>query len=942
MSHVSLLKVAGLHTNSNELSAVPEGALSVADNVVVRAKDVIEPRRGQRVSTDLPDVATQVFPYAEDFIFHDQADNLSRVTDGVTETYTGTYTPPSDEQRMRSLETSGNVYFTTDRGVYKLDEVTGTPSPAGAPKTIDLPGIFNTRRDLGSTLPGFLAAGFKVGYRIAFVEKDANNNLLIGSPSGRCMSTNTHATDSTNVWVFVTLPSWVTAGMYLRVYRTRQFESTVDPGDEMNLVKEVQLTAAHISDGTYSGEDSQPDDFRGVALYTNNSSGEGILQANEPPPMCNDIAFWNNRTWFANTAQPQRVFLDLLGTGKGASGSTGIKLGDTLTIAGQKYVGYFTGDGETFPTLDYVGFPVYSSSYGTATFGSVSQDIESTARYLINAINTEGSPSQSIRAYYVSGANDVPGKIVIEASEPNTAPFSVTIDSYAQQIQSLTRVGTTVTVTTVSMHGKEVGDTVLISATTPNANFSVGTKTVTSRPNNYTFTYTEAGTATTVSGVIPNYRVKITSPNPGLAWNPELPKTDGTSGFTVESEAEIEPQRLYYSKIQQPEAVPLVNWIDVGIKGRKILRIIALRDKLFVFKEDGIYLVSGEAPFATDLLDNTVHLLAPDTACTVSNQIFGLTNQGVVSVSESGVNVVSRAIESSLIQLLNPDLVDFTQVNSFGVSRETDRMYELWVPVLDSDDSNPGQAFVYNTMLGVWTRGAVLNRTCGVVNPVTDVLCLGSTGEDVYMERRDLDSLDYYDSLLTGIPVNNLNTSTRTITIPLGYNAINPGDVFTDSLDSSNAFIVESVDYDTEVTITYSDTTGPLIEQPITIKVYTAIPCEVEWATQSAGNANDLKQFTEVKFIFRKAQFISGKAAFSSDVVPERTEIEFEGEATNLFDAVRWGSYDLPIVKRVMVDSQHQYATFFRPALRIREALSYWTLSGICVNFQPVSSVNGQ
>lgn len=938
MGHIPIIKVAGLHTNNNELSAVPEGGLAVANDVVIRAKDVIEPRRGQYTHEYIGVATRQGFTYNEDLITVDADGELGRVVAGNYTQYSGDYFAPSEDQRMRSLETSGNVYFTTSRGVYKLDEVTNTPIAAGAPKTADLPGNFNTDRDLGITTPGFLEAGNKVAYRVVFVRVDANNNVLIGSPSGRCFSTNTHATDSTSVQVDVNLPDWIVAGDLIRIYRTGQVSSDLDPGDEMALVKETELTPTDISAGYYFTKDKQPDDLRGVSLYTNNNSGEGILQANEPPPLAHDICYWNNRAWYANTKQPQRLFLDLLGTGAGDTGATGVRLNDVLTIAGQKFVGYFAGDGETFPTLDYTGFPVYASTYGTASLDTAAQNIEQTARWFISTLNEYGT--EGLRAYYISGASDVPGKIVIEATEPNTAAFGVTIDTYAQQIASLTRAGTTVTVTTVSMHGNEVGDTFDITATTPNADFPVGTKTVVSRIDNYNFTYTEAGAAVgPVSVVIPNYRAKRVTPNPGLAWNPELP--NGSSWFTVTSEAEIEPQRLYYSKLQQPEAVPLVNYFDVGIKGRKILRVLPLKDKLFVLKEDGMYLVSGEAPYIVDLLDNTAHLIAPDTANVVNNQIFGLTNQGVVSVSEGGVTVVSRAIEPSILQLFNEDTFSNVKTNSFSVSRETDRLYELWLPDLENDYTT-SQAFVYNTMLGVWTR-YVLNRTFGIVNPITDVLYMGAADSfDVVTERRNFESLDYFDEELTDIPPQTLNTTLRQLGfMPLSLELLGVGDVFFDQESPGAYYVIESVDT-VGNTITYRDNGTPLTLMPETITVYKAVPSQVEWATQNAGSNNDLKQFTEVHFLFRKAHFGKAQSTFGTDVVPTRESIEFDGNNTNPADTVNWSEYDIPFDKRILVDSQHQYATFFRPGLRICEALAYWTLSGVTINFNSLTNVNGQ
>ena len=40
------LKVKGLYTFPNDLSAIPDGSLSVADNVVIDAENVVQPRRG--------------------------------------------------------------------------------------------------------------------------------------------------------------------------------------------------------------------------------------------------------------------------------------------------------------------------------------------------------------------------------------------------------------------------------------------------------------------------------------------------------------------------------------------------------------------------------------------------------------------------------------------------------------------------------------------------------------------------------------------------------------------------------------------------------------------------------------------------------------------------------------------------------------------------------
>ena len=60
-------------------------------------------------------------------------------------------------------------------------------------------------------------------------------------------------------------------------------------------------------------EDIVLDSFRGANLYTNATTGEGILQANDIPPLAKDIALWKNYTFYGNTQTRQRTFLTLLG-----------------------------------------------------------------------------------------------------------------------------------------------------------------------------------------------------------------------------------------------------------------------------------------------------------------------------------------------------------------------------------------------------------------------------------------------------------------------------------------------------------------------------------------------------------------------------------------------------------------------------------------------------
>ena len=60
-----------------------------------------------------------------------------------------------------------------------------------------------------------------------------------------------------------------------------------------------------------------------------------------------------------------------------------------------------------------------------------------------------------------------------------------------------------------------------------------------------------------------------------------------------------------------------------------------------VLKEDGVYIINGTtAPnFQSRLLDGTVKIQAPGTPVVLDNQIFALSAEGVVTITESGVRI---------------------------------------------------------------------------------------------------------------------------------------------------------------------------------------------------------------------------------------------------------------------------------------------------------------
>lgn len=123
----------------------------------------------------------------------------------------------------------------------------------------------------------------------------------------------------------------------------------------------------------------------------------------------------------------------------------------------------------------------------------------------------------------------------------------------------------------------------------------------------------------------------------------------GTQGV-VTSPVTTARNRLYYSKPQEPEAVPALQFFDVGSADGDILALTPLQDALLVWKDDGLYRVTGSAPDSWTVDRMSDHrLLAAQAQCVLDTQCYAWTDRGVALVTEAGVGgVLSGPIASDL------------------------------------------------------------------------------------------------------------------------------------------------------------------------------------------------------------------------------------------------------------------------------------------------------
>lgn len=545
------------------------------------------------------------------------------------------------------------------------------------------------------------------------------------------------------------LPSNIDENYFVQVYRTAIISAVegldlddIDPGDESNIVYEKAVTSTDIAAGELTFADTTPESFRasGAPLYTNEITGEGILQSNDPPPIALDMALFRSSVFYANTKSAHRVEFDMLSVDNYVSGDTRLIIGNSSIT--RYYTAIFDTDRDTSETPDT---PEGGDFYLSPSV-SVGQAIDQTARSLVKIINQD---SQSpVNAFYLTGADDLPGQLLLEARDlsDDTLYVGVQEDSFADiggeftpeigvsKEMSRLRGNTTNTIITLNGHGFTTGDNKFISF------LSDG----------------DVDAPPSFSGI---YEVTVLDVNEFTIEIPLATSIDsgGANPFLVDNSAIFSPDlesdnleiqnRLYYSKADEPEAVPIANYIDVGAKDEEIKRILALRDNLFVLKDDGIYIVSGtSAPnFSVRLLDNT-RIIAPDSAAVLNNQIYCLTEQGITVVTDSGAGVISRGIENLVDDIANAKF-DFVP-DTFGIPYENDRAYILFMPT-DDDDTSATQAYRYNIFERTWTRWEY-QATCGLVMERDAKMYLGDGDRNyVAQERKNFDRTDHADREFT-------------------------------------------------------------------------------------------------------------------------------------------------------------------------------------------------
>lgn len=228
------------------------------------------------------------------------------------------------------------------------------------------------------------------------------------------------------------------------------------------------------------------------------------------------------------------------------------------------------------------------------------------------------------------------------------------------------------------------------------------------------------------------------------------------------------PSGVAFSKALQPYAHPVVNRFEIGRGDAAVLRIIPYRDSLFVFKEDGLWRVTGDdfRSFVVSEFDLTFRLLSRESVAVVDDAIYAWGTQGIAKVTDGGVEYIDLPIRNLVLGARKLALQSTLADYAFAVGNQLDGVVVFFRPTQDPSGSDPvaaRNAFVFHVRTRTWSTwffgqaagDRSIGYICGVSNYADHLLSLGvwqtgtASGAWVHNERRAYSSSDFSDPNMT-------------------------------------------------------------------------------------------------------------------------------------------------------------------------------------------------
>jgi hypothetical protein len=900
-------------------STAPDGSLFAAENVWIRRPGMIEPRPGlcaESIATlSVPSGYSiyQAFPFESDIVVvaTDGSGNwrVYSVTAGTTHSRFGTSTTAwtGTVGCVHAAQMAGNLYLTTDNGVFRITSPsTAAAYRAGLERPTQIALTTSTSSTLYPNRP--LAANSAIAYRFCQARK-VGDRWIRSAPSGRMVARSYTGSSAKavvmgagNVLSGSTAVGDSLSGDHLEAYRSVAFttDDPDEPSDEMAYLASVRFN---------SGWDTFYDDTTalglvGPALYTNSTQAVGgQLQENGRPPLCRDIAEYNGMMFFGAAVWPATLTFDILQMGpawRDSSASTTDRF-TTFTI---------TGDTHSSTTVDNVSAAdIAKLSVGMRVFLDGGTPNVADAKFadgtLITAI---GGTSFTISAAALATTAGVTIRVCdwIELSINNgttytqrlychTANGSASSDDYfdCREFRASTSAdvnGAVAFAENASLYfANNAAEEVMIVSVFGDGVYSpwsihceqIG---VISRTSPATIT------AKTSKPLVTSPRIDTT----GIAST-----TRGGVNF------------LAYSKLGEPEHVPPTNYIEIGSNEHAIQRVIQGRDCLFVFKTDGAWKVSGYSPetLQVDEYDRSMTLVHPDAVCAYDGRVAAWTNKGVVMMTDSGYEIISAPIATTI-----------ASAALSAASAQTTRGY--FMAAWPAEDvvilgAGSGTLYAFHVRNQSWTKWT---------HATTTAHCASQSGTSLYVGGINSSTATLLKSNST---TKDIEYSITVASVTGTSVTINAGSGWTPAVNDcvvkgGTPYSITAVASSTAFTV---HTTG-LTTGSATAEV--GPTCTLTFVGEDAGSPLTQKMWREVAwqfFILRGAGRIG--ATFLTDRYLSTT-------TTNYLETFQLSNFT-PKSLRFPVPRAHKRSPALLPGLSISGPRMAWLLMAMALTFNPMS-----
>jgi hypothetical protein len=920
VAKVSVTKIAGLYTSPNTISSVPEGALRRADNCVINFPNTIESRRGFEAQTysygTTDDRATALFAY-EGHVLLQYDDKLAYDSGAAIVNYSGTNSPPDPSLlRMKAAESAQNFYYTTADGVKVLDAYNGTPVGSGVPRA-HLGAAPQEIRLAGEPGDGWFGVDGQVAYLAVLGRRDAKDNVVLGeastsgylaNPANYTIRIGEATKPNASAFVTVTSPDWSNGSHGFIVGDKVSF--TFDAADAAYFVTgafaltEVGSNYIKYTDAVNNA--SGLSKANTVAGSLTSGSKNAVVTFNFGPEIDDSFFMQVYRTKASLSADDEpvqdyylvkEVLLEDVLPATTYQFTDNVPEGLLLQpFYGNANVGYEIPDGSPDNENGRPPLTRDLEVWDNRLWGANYQERQNLIINLLGVGGTDG-----LQAGDTITVDGITFTAVTETATPGAAQFRVYDVAWHLPSEAVRRTAQELAVRISSYASSAI-----------NCYYTSGEDET---PGELFLEAKEADEAV--------FSVYVSRAS---AWNPVI----GTDvGSAVDSTADTATNGVWFSKIDQPEAVPRLNRLAVGPRNGRILRIKGLGERLFFFTDRGIYTVSGQFPYRTDLLSKTAVLVAPDSLVDFDDALFALTTQGVVRISDAGVAIMSVPVEADLKRLFGEGLATL-KVKAQAVGYESYRKYILSMPT-DAEDTDNTQSLVYDVSTQSWTRWDK-PIACAVVVPETDYLYIGRTDTNVLSkERKTYSRWDYVDE---SFAVTVSSHSGRTVTLA-SATGVEVGDLIYQSALCHD--IVESV-VGNVVTVsgTQSWTNG------MSTRCYKAIACDLQFQDNFAGDPHASKHFQYCTYHFKTPGISTGVAYFSNELAPAESlaTMDLSGWGDTGWGDFAWLQPGGPKNKRVGCGNSR--CSYMSVGFRVTEGLGTWALYGYTLDFEPTSERNSR